>query len=1096
LRSNEIRAHRGKAVVKANLPLSGAADIDAANQPPQRWGGWALMLDDCPESWHPGENRADEERGVLALESVFCVPHPDPGDRLIGRDEILEELDAKVCAGAGPTLLTALQGTGGIGKTQLAVRYCWTRRRHHPDGIVWLNMGNPVRAVDELVNWAEQLGLNATDTSDRAKANALIGRIYGRPDALVVLDNVEDPTMLDRDLPGLINSRPRGLGCKLLITSRQQVPDCQEIRLDFLPAPLDRAVLLREAKRGAPGIEEVQALKDLLSLLGGLPLALVVTGRLLAARPKLTLVTLRDALHKRGAVSVLSERGQIPSDYHAKMGSSFRAILSEIWDALPEKEPDLRRKVLTALALYGENVFVPEDVLPLMLDLPEPDPDGFDPAPLEQALVRLEAAQLVERDQRRGQLRLHPLIQDFAQQQWERGASAHLLHRVARELNGAASILLMPADRLSEVARALEVLSKLDSGSKTARAVADVCRLLRVEAHAMSLTADPISRRAEPAQLAYATALHAQEALKAAAEEAARASGRPHLRLRWTTAKTVRSLRHRLRGHEDLVGDCAISAHAQIGLSASWDGTLIVWDLASGQQRHRLRGHEGQVLGCAISADGGTGLSASYDQTPLVWDLSRGEQRHRLSGHKGEIWGCALSADGRTGLSASADQTLIVWDLATGQVRHRLRGHEHWVLDCSVSADGRIGLSASSDQTLILWDLSAGEKCRRLHGHEGGVMGSAVSADGRTGLSASTDRTLTVWNLPDGQQRHRLRGHEGGVWGCALSADGCTGLSASEDQTLIVWDLTTGQLRQRLRGHEGGLNGCALSADGRTALSASDDQTLIVWDLSASEEQHPLHGHDGQVRGCAVSASGRSGLSASDDRTLIVWDMLTGQQRRRLLRGHTSGVSSCGVSADGGIGVSVSDGGTLIVWDLAAGTERHRLRGHDAQVSGCAVSADGGIGLSVSSDRSMIVWDLAIGRQLHRLRGHERGILGCAIGADGRIGLSASEDQTLIAWDLVTAKARYRLGLGRSNSDCVGSSKRSATAPLARPRAWRLGLCHQRRRKNRSFDFRGSQTNPLGSLDRRNRQPSGPRLDHTRDCAVAVSCCAGWRPQR
>src|SRR5438552_1047308 len=112
-------------------------------------------------------------------ESVFCVPHADPGERLIGRDEILEELDRALATGNSPTLLTALQGTGGIGKTQLAVRYCWTRRRHHPGGIVWLNMADPARAVGERVNWAERLHLQATDPSDRAKANTLLGCVSG-----------------------------------------------------------------------------------------------------------------------------------------------------------------------------------------------------------------------------------------------------------------------------------------------------------------------------------------------------------------------------------------------------------------------------------------------------------------------------------------------------------------------------------------------------------------------------------------------------------------------------------------------------------------------------------------------------------------------------------------------------------------------------------------------------------------------------------------------------------------------------------------------------------------------------------------------------
>jgi len=940
-------------------------------------------------------------------ESIFCVPHADPGERLIGREEILEELARILSTGDGPTLLTSLQGTGGIGKTQLAARYCWTRRRNHSGGIIWLNMVDPARAVGELVTWAERLRLQASDATDRAKANAVLGCIQDRSDALVVLDNVEDRDLLDRDLPGLVNSRPRGLGCKLLITSRQQLPECQQIRLDFLPAPLDRALLIREAQRAPPTGHEAEALIDLLSFLGGLPLALVMAGRLLAANPERTTVSLRGVLRNRGAVSVLSEHGQIPPAYREKVRGSFRAVLSEIWDALPQAEVDPCRTILTALALFDGNTFIPEDVLPLMLELPVTDPDDFDLPLLERALERLEVAQLLERNPSRRQLRLHPLIQDFVRRQ-EGANSALFLDRIVYNLESGRTILTLPAGALSEVARALDPLSKLGDGSGAAEAVGDICRLLRVESYALASTADPVSGTPDPAQLAYAAALHGRAELKAAAEKAANVNGKPRLQLRWTTAKAPRALRHRLRGHEDRVGGCAVSADGHTGFSASWDGSLIVWDLLTGQQRHRPRGHEAQVLGCALSADGSIGLSASYDQTLVVWNLSSGQERHRLRGHKGEIWGCAVSADGFTGISASVDQTLIVWDLATGQQRHRLRGHEHWVLGCAVSADSRTGLSASSDQSLILWDLSAGEKRHRLRGHEGGVMGCAVSGDGRIGLSASADQTLIVWDLVDGQQRHRLRGHDSGVWGCAVSADGCIGLSASEDQTLIVWDLTLGQPSHRLRGHEGGLNGCAVSADGCIALSGSDDETLIVWDLATSEELHPLGRHDGQVRGCAISADGRTGLSASDDRTLSVWDVVTGRQRHRL-RGHRSGVSGCSISADGRIGVSVSDGGTLIVWDLAGGEQRHRLRGHDGRVLTCAISADSRTGLSASSDRSLIVWDLASGRQVHRLRGHERGVLGCAVSPDGRIGLSASEDQTLIAWDLATAKARYRL---------------------------------------------------------------------------------------
>jgi hypothetical protein len=246
---------------------------------------------------------------------------------------------------------------------------------------------------------------------------------------------------------------------------------------------------------------------------------------------------------------VLSEHGQIPPDYYQKIGNSFRAVLTEVWDALPTDEADLCRRVLTTLALLGETALVPQEVLPLMLEPLAPDPDDFDPPPLEDALVRLETAQLLERNRERRQLRLHPLIQDFAQGQWHPDGSGRLLENLARQLENPEAILAMPADRLGEIGRALEVLSKLDPSSAAGRAIADSSRMLRIEAHTLVSTADPISGALDLAQLAYAAAAYGQGELKAEAEEIARAAGQPYLRVRWTTTQVDPSMRHRLRGH-------------------------------------------------------------------------------------------------------------------------------------------------------------------------------------------------------------------------------------------------------------------------------------------------------------------------------------------------------------------------------------------------------------------------------------------------------------------------------------------------------------------------------------------------------------------
>jgi WD40 repeat protein len=93
------------------------------------------------------------------------------------------------------------------------------------------------------------------------------------------------------------------------------------------------------------------------------------------------------------------------------------------------------------------------------------------------------------------------------------------------------------------------------------------------------------------------------------------------------------------------------------------DGTLIVWDLATGAARHRLRGHERRVRGCAVSGDGRTGLSASSDRMLIVWDLATGERRCRLSLGEG-LTAVGCRADGGVALAVHRIGNLSVFDVA------------------------------------------------------------------------------------------------------------------------------------------------------------------------------------------------------------------------------------------------------------------------------------------------------------------------------------------------------------------------------------------------------------------------------------------------
>jgi WD40 repeat protein len=291
---------------------------------------------------------------------------------------------------------------------------------------------------------------------------------------------------------------------------------------------------------------------------------------------------------------------------------------------------------------------------------------------------------------------------------------------------------------------------------------------------------------------------------------------------------------HTLTGHSDWVRALAISSDGETLVSGSFDKTIKLWQLSTGQLTHTCSEHSKGVLCVAISPDGQTLASGSFDETIKLWRLDTGELIHTLTGHTGSVRSLAISPNSQLLISGSFDKTIKLWELETGRLLGTLTKTEP-VSAIALTADGQTLASGGVDGIITLGQISAHASVepaltRTLTGNFSSVCSLAISPDSQLLAAGCTDGNVKLWQLNTVEPLNILQCHSGPVMSIVFSSEAQTLYSGGADGTIKIWHLKTGsQLGVLTNDSTGSIMSIATSPNGRLIAGGGADSHVRIW---------------------------------------------------------------------------------------------------------------------------------------------------------------------------------------------------------------------------------------------------------------------------
>ena len=325
-----------------------------------------------------------------AIAPIWNVPH-NRNPNFTGRDEILTNLSTHLLSNQSVSLVQAIHGLGGVGKTQVAVEFIY-RHVNEYEIVWWIRAEETATLSADFASLAIELELPQQDLRDQHLVIDAVRKWLGQhTNWLLVFDNATEPIEIR-------NYIPQGSGGQVIVTSRN--PNWKGLGDSIPVRVLGRSEAISFLIKRIGKSEENY--DELAEELGYLPLALEQAGAYIEETGKS--VTEYLELFRECQIELLG-RGNISTNYPDTVRTTWNLSFQQAVKECPT--------VTGVLALLG--FLAPENIPQILLEkiveisTPPDNRTNFSKLDIDNAVATLRRYSLL--DVNEGKLFVHRLVQ-------------------------------------------------------------------------------------------------------------------------------------------------------------------------------------------------------------------------------------------------------------------------------------------------------------------------------------------------------------------------------------------------------------------------------------------------------------------------------------------------------------------------------------------------------------------------------------------------------------------------------------------------------------------------------------------------------------